>query len=132
MEFLVLWSVLCNLIWFGGDKSSETLARSSYSKNSRVNKPYIILKHIIANQSFGLGKESLGRLPFLSTGHATATTSLQLQCIGVATRTLLLKEDQFGQEKLSHFDKRNASYLRKDRSCRQTSSDKWEALLVSM
>ena len=65
MEFPVLWSVLCNLIWFGGDKSSETLARPSYSKNSRVNKPYIILKHILANQSIlVLEKKALGDYHF--------------------------------------------------------------------
>ena len=69
MEFPVLWSVLCNLIWFGGDKCLETLARPSYSRNWRVNKPFIILKHILASQSIlVLEKKSLGRLPFLSIG----------------------------------------------------------------
>ena len=68
MEFPVLLSVLCNLIWFGWDKCSETLARPSYSKNSRVNKPYILLKQKLANQSIlVLEKKALGEYPFLST-----------------------------------------------------------------
>ena len=65
MEFPVLWSVLCNLIWFGGDQCSETLARPSYSKNSRVNKPFILLKQKLANQSIlVLEKKALGEYHF--------------------------------------------------------------------
>ena len=36
----MLWSVPCNISWFGGDKGSETLAIPSYSENPRVNKAY--------------------------------------------------------------------------------------------
>ena len=132
MEFPVLWSVLCNLIWFGGDKCLETLARPSYSRNWRVNKPFIILKHILASQSIlVLEKKSLGRLPFLSIDRRQRPVR-NFKRISVAAQTLLLKEDQFDQEKLSHFDRRNASYLQKGRSCRQASSDIWEASLVSI